>query len=106
MKWTATVLALTLVPLTAGQAQDKAAWKSLFDGRSLAGWKVTNFGGEGEVTVTDGAVVMERGNDMTGITWDRGDFPKTDYEVSLEGKRLAGGDFFCTTTFPVGRTHC
>ncbi len=84
----------------------KAAWKALFDGKSLAGWKSANFGGEGEVAVQGGAVVLEQGNDMTGVAYTRGDFPKMDYEVTLEGKRLAGDDFFCTTTFPVGDTHC
>jgi hypothetical protein len=81
-------------------------WKPLFDGKSLANWKATNFGGEGDVAVKDGAVILEQGNDMTGITYSRGDFPKKDYEVTLEGKKLAGSDFFCTTTFPVGDTHC
>jgi len=95
----------------AKQDQPKAgakntAAKSLFDGKSLAGWKSTNFGGEGEVHVKDGAVIMEQGNDMTGITYTRGDFPKIDYEVTLEGKKIVGRDFFCTTTFPVGETHC
>lgn len=82
------------------------AWKSLFDGKSLAGWKSANFGGEGEVRVDKGAIVMERGDSMTGIAYTRGDFPKMNYEVTLEGKKLAGNDFFCTTTFPVGKSHC
>src|SRR5262249_33820968 len=34
------------------------------------------------------------------------DFPKMDYEVTLEARRLSGRDFFCTTTFPVGDSHC
>ncbi len=86
--------------------EEKAKGKLLFDGKSLAGWKVTNFGGEGEVTVQKGMVVLEMGNDMTGITYARADFPRMDYEVTLEGKRVAGNDFFCTTTFPVGDTYC
>lgn len=80
--------------------------KSLFDGKSLTGWKATNFGGEGKVHVKDGAVIMETGNDMTGVTWSKPDFPKVNYEVSLEGKKLVGRDFFCTTTFPVADSHC
>jgi Domain of Unknown Function (DUF1080) len=90
----------------AGTGKDKAGWKPLFDGKTLAGWKATKFGGEGEVEVRDGAVVMELGSDMTGFTYDRKDFPRMDYEVSLEGKRVRGNDFFCTTTFPVGDRYC
>jgi hypothetical protein len=86
--------------------KDKAAWKTLFDGKALTGWKSTDFGGEGEVTVKDGVILMEVGNDMTGITYSRDDFPKIDYEVTLEGKKVKGSDFFCTTTFPVGDSHC
>jgi alkylhydroperoxidase family enzyme len=84
----------------------KPDWKPLFNGKSLDGWKVANFGGEGEVHIDKGAIVMERGSDMTGVTYAGKDFPKLDYEVSLEGKKLKGFDFFCTTTFPVGDTFC
>ncbi|MCI0378357.1 MAG: DUF1080 domain-containing protein, partial [Gemmataceae bacterium] len=86
--------------------EDKAQWKTLFDGKSLKGWKSANFGGEGDVHVKDGAIVMERGSNMTGVTYAKDDFPKMDYEVNLEGKKQKGFDFFCTTTFPVGDTHC
>jgi hypothetical protein len=84
----------------------KQARQLLFDGKSLTGWKATNFGGEGKVHIKDGAVILETGNDMTGITWAKPDFPKMNYEVSLDGKKLAGRDFFCTTTFPVADSHC
>jgi hypothetical protein len=90
----------------APSGKDGAKGKLLFDGKSLTGWKATNFGGEGDVSVKDGAVVLGQGNDMTGITYAGKDFPKTDYEVTLEGKRVAGNDFFCTLTFPVGDSHC
>src|SRR5438552_16448973 len=63
----------------------KVAWTSLFNGKSLAGWKEANFGGEGEVHVEGGAIVMEQGNDMTGVTFAGKDFPRMDYEVTLEG---------------------
>jgi hypothetical protein len=89
-----------------GGAQDRAGWKTLFDGKTLNGWKNADFSGRGKVHVKDGAVVMESGNVMTGITYRRGDFPKTDYEFTLEGKKVEGEDFFCTTTFPVGDSFC
>jgi hypothetical protein len=84
---------------------DPFAWKELFDGKTLKGWKSTAFGGEGKVEVKDGMVVMEMGRDMTGITWT-GDLPRDNYELALEGMRLGGSDFFCSTTFPVGKDPC
>ena len=91
----------------AAQGADKPApaAKDLFNGKTLEGWKVTDFGGEGKVVVRDGTIVMERGNQMTGITWT-GKPPRSNYELTLEGKRIEGSDFFCTTTFPVGDNYC
>jgi hypothetical protein len=91
----------------AGQvgAADKPATQSLFDGKSLAGWKETAFGGEGEVEVSEGRIVMQAGNPMTGITWT-GAYQKMDYEISLEAMRVNGSDFFCGLTFPVGESPC
>ncbi len=83
----------------------EAPGKSLFDGKSLDGWKKTEFGGEADVEVKDGRIVMLAGNPMTGITWTR-EFPKTNYEVSLEAMRVDGSDFFCGLTFPVGDDPC
>ena len=86
-------------------AADKPKWKPLFDGKTLKGWKITNFGGEGDVEVKDGKIAMEFGSSLTGITYD-GEFPKMNYEVSLEAMRVDGGDFFCGMTFPVADSHC
>lgn len=102
----ALVLAVAMGTTAADADKDKAQWKPLFDNKSLAGWKETNFGGEGEVSVKEGVILLDQGNDMTGITYTRTDFPKMDYELTLEGKRVQGNDFFCTTTFPVGDAHC
>ncbi len=85
---------------------DKYAWRSLFDGKSLDGWKKPEFGGEGKVYVKDGAIVIDRGDMMSGIAWAGGELPKVDYELALEGKRIDGSDFFCTTTFPVESSFC
>jgi len=96
--------------LTAGRGPAKAArsddgWKGLFDGESLGRWKRTSFGGEGEVSVADGAIRIERGSDLSGITWT-GDVPRQDYEIELEARRVEGNDFFCGLTFPVGDEPC
>jgi hypothetical protein len=83
----------------------KATGENLFDGRSLGQWKPTAFGGEGEVEVADGRIVMRMGSPMTGITWS-GKVPKSNYEISLEAMRIDGSDFFCGLTFPVGDAPC
>lgn len=88
-----------------GPAKDGAKgdgeWKSMFDGKTLGGWKSTNFGGEGEVEVAEGTIVLPAGNDMTGVTWTK-EFPKMGYEIALSAIRTDGIDFFCGLTFPVG----
>ena len=78
---------------------------SLFDGKSLGHWAITDFGGQGKVYVKDGAIYMEMGNDMTGITW-KGPLIRMDYEITLEAMRISGSDFFCGLTFPVGENPC
>ena len=81
-------------------------WKSLFDGKTLKNWKSSNFGGEGEVTVKDGMIVMQQGSEMTGVTWTGGDLPKINYEISLMAQRIDGSDFFCGLTFPIKEDPC
>lgn len=80
----------------------KEVWKSLFDGKTLEGWKSSPFVGEGKVFVRGGLIVMEKGEKLTGVTFTKGDFPKRDYEVEIVARKLEGNDFFATTTFPVG----
>jgi hypothetical protein len=92
-------------PSTSTESKAKAKWQSLFDGKSLEGWKPVNFGGEGEVTAENGTIVLNIGSPMTGITYQR-PFPKMAYEVRCEAKRADGHDFFCGMTFPVADSHC
>ncbi|MFO0928612.1 MAG: DUF1080 domain-containing protein [Gemmataceae bacterium] len=107
-------LALLVVTMTlagvsfAADAKKPAAseWKTLFDGKTLKGWKASDFFGPGKVEVKDGAIVLHKGMQMTGVIYSGGDFPKTDYEVTLEAKKVEGDDFFATTTFPVGDSFC
>jgi hypothetical protein len=78
---------------------------SLFDGRALGQWKSTDFGGQGDVYVKDGAIYMDMGSYMTGITWT-GPVVRMNYEITLEAMRVQGNDFFCGLTFPVGEKPC
>jgi hypothetical protein len=104
-------LALLAALVPSAWAQDAKskpapAWKHLFDGKTLDGWKPSFTDNSGKVHVKDGAIVLEEGTKMTGITYAGKDFPKTEYEVVLEAKRVKGRDFFATTTFPVGDGFC
>lgn len=76
-------------------------WRSLFDGSSLDGWRVTNFGGPGRVELQDGLMVFRMGSPFTGANY-LNPVPKLNYEVTLEAMRVAGDDFFCGLTFPAG----
>jgi hypothetical protein len=102
---------VALIGAAGARAQPPAAkaadpsWKSLFEGGSLDGWKKTPFGGEGAVEARDGSIVMSAGSPMTGITYAR-EFPKMNYEISLQAMRVDGSDFFCGLTFPVGDNPC
>ena len=86
--------------------KDKADGTPLFDGETLKNWKVTPFGGEGEVEVKDGSLVIGAGQPLSGITWNGGKIPRVNYEITLEAKRVQGNDFFCGLTFPVQKDPC
>ncbi len=78
---------------------------ALFDGKSLKGWKPTDFASNGEIRAEKGQLILGYGEPMTGVTWQK-EFPKTNYEVSLEAQRVDGADFFVGMTFPVGKEFC
>jgi hydroxypyruvate isomerase len=76
-------------------------WQSLFDGKALDKWKVTDFAGHADVTVADGVITLPQGGDLTGINLEKA--PATmDYEAELQAMRVLGDDFFCGFTFPYG----
>ena len=81
------------------------AWRDLFDGKTLDGWRPSAFGGEGAVAVEDGSILISAGERLSGITSTRGDLPTANYEIELEARRVDGTDFFVGLTFPVGEAH-
>jgi len=82
-------------------------WQSLFDGKSLEGWRETPFARHGPVRVENGTIVLDVGAPMTGITrTSTAPFPRTNYEVRFEAQRVRGGDFFASLTFPVEQSYC
>ena len=98
---------------TSGKQETKAPqpksagpdWVLLFDGETLDGWEITQFGTQGPVQVSGGSIVLGMGDGCTGVTW-KGEFPKINYEVKLEAKKVTGNDFFCGMTFPVEDSFC
>jgi hypothetical protein len=83
---------------------EAGGWQSVFNGKNLDGWKVTDFTGTGKVEAKDGQLILHRGQgDLTGVTWagKREDLPQVNYEIALEAMRVDGDDFFCGLTFPV-----
>lgn len=77
----------------------------IFNGETLDGWEITNFGPQGPVYVSGGEIILGMGDGCTGITY-RKDFPSTGYRVTLEARRVNGIDFFCGMTFPVEKDPC
>jgi hypothetical protein len=103
---------LSDITVKAGSTRDigeiklpEGGWQFMFDGQTIKGWKESDFIGRSEVRVENDRIIMLTGNDMTGITWV-GELPRIDYEVTLQGMRVDGSDFFCGLTFPVGDSHC
>jgi hypothetical protein len=98
-------------PLTrpaATQPATRAAadgWKDLFDGKTLKGWKTSGFGGEGEPEITDGLLIVNSGEDLSGVTYTGDDLPTMNYEIVVVAKKVQGNDFFCGLTFPVNKAH-
>lgn len=99
------MLAAVWLAADACGGDDAGEWRPLFDGQTLGEWKPTAFGGEGEVRVANGALVIPMGATLSGVTWS-GEFPRTGYEIELQARRVEGSDFFCGLTFPVGESCC
>ncbi len=88
-------------------AKPKLRELKLFNGKNLDGWKSSEFGGDGEITVEEGKLILDFGNELTGVTWkDAKVLPKVNYEITLEAQRVEGSDFFCGLTFPIKEEPC
>lgn len=90
-------------------AEKSAGILSLFDGKTLAGWKPSDFaangGAEVDAKFEGGPVlIVEQGEVLSGITYTN-PVPRVDYEISLEAMKLNGSDFFCGLTFPFQKAH-
>lgn len=91
----------------AASGASDAQGQTLFDGATLKNWKITEFGGTGDIEIKDQSIILHMGAILTGITFTNvSALPKTNYEISLEAMKIDGSDFFCALTFPVGESHC
>jgi len=82
--------------------------QSLFDSKTLTGWKVieeNDFKNHGKVGVVDGVIRIEKGQPAAGVKIAR-DFPRMNYEIVFEARRIDGNDFFCGMAFPVDDAYC
>lgn len=75
----------------------------LFDGKTIDDWQSVDAGGSGNVEVRDGELIIGTGESLSGAIYKKvKDLPVTNYEITLEAKRVDGLDFFVGLTFPVG----
>jgi len=70
------------------------AWKALFDGKTLTGWKEPNFSGQGEIEVKDGQMILGAGSDITGMNYT-GETPQMKsnagkFHPTAQGERSPG----------------
>ncbi|MFN0075512.1 MAG: DUF1080 domain-containing protein [Prosthecobacter sp.] len=80
----------------------------LFNGKSLDDWESVDVGGSGVVELEGGLMIINQGENVSGAIYKKAAaLPMTNYEITLEAKRLQGVDFFVGLTFPVGDLkHC
>jgi len=97
-----------------GEAPAAGEWQSLFDGKTLRGWKapeqfpVPAIGGSGRpgrVQVRKESILLEVGDPITAIGWSE-DFPRTNYDLSLDAMYVDGKGYVCGVVFPIGDAPC
>ncbi|MFH0946429.1 MAG: NAD(P)-dependent oxidoreductase [Planctomycetota bacterium] len=98
------ILWQTVLLVSLGAADRDPGWVSLFDGASLAGWRISDFAGGGPVSVDDGRMQLGFGQPLTGVSYTK-ELPRTGFELEVRAARVDGNDFFCGLTFPVGEEH-
>ncbi len=108
--------ALLVLGTAFATAEDKPAAASpeaakeivLFNGKSLDDWESVDVGGSGVVELEDGLMMINQGENVSGAIYKKAaTLPTTNYEITLEAKRIQGVDFFVGLTFPVGDVkHC
>jgi len=103
------IVAIFVANVSPGRAEDTKTdapkWTSMFDGKTLDGWSVTKLDDDKKAEIQDGCIVIGRDDLAAGLKYDK-PFPKSNYEILYQAKRVKGYDFFGTITFPVKESHC
>ncbi|MEM9364908.1 MAG: family 16 glycoside hydrolase [Planctomycetota bacterium] len=68
-------------------------------------WETCRFGGDGDVEISADRIELKMGDPLTGVRWI-GEYPRDNYEIELEARRIDGFDFFVAVTFPVADGKC
>lgn len=80
--------------------------KPLFNGKDLTGWRKADLSTSGEVkALPNGIIECGIGHSLSGIVYTN-KFPTMNYELSIEGMRKEGSDFFIALTIPVETSFC
>ena len=104
---------ITLRPLPRGPAASLPHGEavSLFDGKSLRGWRTVDrfptqagSGKGGAARAQQGQIVLEPGDPYAGIVWT-GEHPVADYELNLEMASFTPAEHLGTIVVPVGTSH-
>ncbi|MCX6851138.1 MAG: hypothetical protein NTY98_19690 [Verrucomicrobia bacterium] len=63
----------------------------LFNGKSLDDWESVDVGGSGEVELEGGLMIINQGENVSGAIYKKAAaLPTTNYEITLEAKRMQG----------------
>lgn len=75
-----------------------------FEAKTWTVLKKFYFDAPGKVYVEKDQLILEPGQELTGVAWHKsnGEFPDCEYEVTLQAMRIEGEDFLCGMTFPTG----
>jgi len=80
---------------------------SMFDGKTLGGWKPApaDSSGADKAYAESGHIVLWGGKPASSVVWT-GEFPREDYEISLDVMRAIGQGACPSIVFPVGKQWC
>lgn len=99
----------SVLPDASSDAPRPLPWRELLPIEGLSPFRLTAFGGEGEVRLGREGWTLGFGQPLTGVHLERlpdeGAMREGTYEVECRVERLAGNDFFCGLTLPVGEGH-